>query len=79
MAMVIGQGLTLSLAGILVGSVASLGVGQLLAASMAGLGTPDPATYLTVPLLLLGVTIAASYVPAHRASRVDPLRALRYE
>jgi putative ABC transport system permease protein len=77
--MVIGQGLRLSIAGILVGSFVSVAVTRLVAASMAGLGTPDPVTYLTVPLMLLGTTIAASYLPAHRASRVDPLRTLRYE
>jgi ABC-type antimicrobial peptide transport system permease subunit len=77
--MVLGQGLRLSIAGIFVGSLISVAMTRLVAASMAGLGTPDPLTYFTVPLMLLGVTIAASSVPAHRASRVDPLRALRYE
>ena len=69
----------LSLAGILVGGVASVAVARLLAAGMAGLGAPNPATYVVVPLLLIGLTLAASYFPARRASKVDPLRALRYE
>jgi ABC-type antimicrobial peptide transport system permease subunit len=78
-AMVIGQGLVLSMAGILVGCAAGIAGARLLAASLAGLGTPNLVTYLIVPLLLLGITMVASYVPAHRAARIDPLRALRYE
>jgi ABC-type antimicrobial peptide transport system permease subunit len=77
--MVLRQGLTLALAGILVGSVASVAVGRLVTAGLVGLGAPNPATYAIVPVVLIVLTIAASYVPARRASRVDPLRALRYE
>jgi putative ABC transport system permease protein len=77
--MVLREGLTLSLAGILVGGVASVAVARLLAAGMAGLGAPNPAAYVVVPMLLIGLTLAASYFPARRASKVDPLRALRYE
>jgi predicted permease len=78
-AMVIGQGLVLSMAGILVGCAAGVAAARLLAASLAGLGTPNLVTYLIVPISLLGITMVASYVPAHRAARIDPLRALRYE
>jgi predicted permease len=77
--MVLRQGLTLSLAGILVGSVLSAVVGRLVTTGMVGLGSPSPATYLIVPIMLLALTMAASYFPARRASRVDPLRALRHE
>ncbi|HYR91273.1 MAG TPA: ABC transporter permease [Terriglobia bacterium] len=77
--MVLGQGMALSVAGILVGGVASVAVARLLTAGMAGLGAPNVATYVVVPVLLIGLTMAASYIPARRASRVDPLRALRYE
>jgi putative ABC transport system permease protein len=54
-------------------------VARLLTAGMAGLGAPNWATYAVVPILLMGLTLIASYIPARRASRVDPLRALRYE
>jgi putative ABC transport system permease protein len=77
--MILRQGMKLALAGILVGGVASVAVARLLAAGMAGLGAPNPAAFVVVPILLIGLTLAASYFPARRASRVDPLRALRYE
>jgi ABC-type antimicrobial peptide transport system permease subunit len=77
--MVLRQGLMLSIAGILAGGVASVAVARLLRAGLAGLGAPNPATYVIVPIVLIALTLAASYVPARRASNVDPLRALRYE
>jgi predicted permease len=77
--MVLGQGLLLSVAGLTVGGIFSLVVARLLSAGMVGLGAPNPAVYVMVALMLAGLTMAATYVPAHRASRVDPLRALRYE
>jgi putative ABC transport system permease protein len=77
--MVLRQGLSLSLAGILLGGVASVAVARLLAAALAGVGTPSPLTYVIVPVALICMTVAASYFPARRASRVDPLVALRYE
>jgi predicted permease len=77
--MVLRQGLMLSLAGIVAGSVASMAVARLLAAGLAGLGAPNPATYVIVPSLLICLTTAASYFPARRASLVDPLQAVRCE
>jgi predicted permease len=77
--MVLRQGFILSTVGILVGGIASIAVARLLAAGMVGIGTPNPATYTIVPLLLMGFTTAASYIPARRASLVDPLTALRDE
>ena len=43
------------------------------------LGTPNPATYVAVPVMLLAVTLVSCYMPAYRASKVDPMAALRYE
>jgi hypothetical protein len=77
--MVLRQGLALSLSGVVVGMLASLAVGRLLAAGMGELGGPSVSTYLIVPPLLIGLTMAASYVPARRASLVDPLLAVRSE
>ena len=77
--MVLGQGLMLAMAGILIGGIASVAVARLLTAALVGVGTPNAATYVIVPLMLIGLTMAASYVPARRASLVDPLLALRDE
>ena len=77
--MVLRQGLVLAMTGILVGGVVSVAVGRLVTASMVGLGAPNPATYVIVPVMLVGLTMAASYFPARRASLVDPLRALRHD
>jgi putative ABC transport system permease protein len=77
--MVLRQGLVLSIAGIAVGAISSVFVAHLLSAGLVGLGTPNPATYLVVPALVICLTMIASYFPARRAARVDPLRALRYE
>jgi putative ABC transport system permease protein len=77
--MVLRQGFTLAAIGILVGGAASVAVARLLAAGMAGLGAPSSAAYVVVPIALMLLTLAASYFPARRASRVDPLRALRHD
>lgn len=77
--MVLRQGLMLAIAGILVGGIASVAVARLLTAALAGLGTPNPATYVIVPAALISLTMAASYFPARSASLVDPLVALRHE
>jgi ABC-type antimicrobial peptide transport system permease subunit len=77
--MVLRQGLMLSIAGIAAGGVAGIVVVRLLTAALAGVGSPSPATYIIVPVALMCLTMAASYVPARRASLVDPLEAVRYE
>jgi len=79
LSMVLKHGLKLSLLGIVIGGVISLATSRLLAAGLVGLGKPNPATYFAVPVLLLMVTLTACYLPARRASRVDPMKALRYE
>jgi putative ABC transport system permease protein len=76
--MVMRQGLTLALIGLGVGVVASFGAERLLNAMFSGSGV-DFATYLLVTPALLGITMLAAFIPARRASRVDPMRALRYE
>jgi macrolide transport system ATP-binding/permease protein len=77
--MILRQGFVLSMVAIGVGSAASVAVARLLAGVMPGVGAPHPVTYVVVPLMLMGLTMAASYFPARSASLVDPLVALRDE
>ncbi|HTQ56131.1 MAG TPA: FtsX-like permease family protein [Bryobacteraceae bacterium] len=78
MRMVLRQGLLLVLAGSAIGLVASLGVERIVMA-VFGATKRDPLAYLLVVPALLAVTMLAVWVPARRAARVDPMRALRYE
>jgi len=77
--MVLRQGLILGVSGIAIGSVLTALVSNVLTAGLIGLGQPSMATYVMVPAVLLLVTLAASYIPARRAARIDPLIALRYD
>ena len=78
-AMILRQGMTLATAGAAIGVAASLGAVRLLAGLLFGVSPADPATFAAIPLLLLLVALAACYVPARRATRVDPMLALRAE
>ena len=79
LSMVLRQGLVLSVAGIAAGGVVSIIVARLMAAALVGVGAPNPATYVIVPVALIAMTALASYIPGRRASLVDPLVALRCE
>jgi predicted permease len=74
---VIATTLRLALLGIAVGTVASFAVSKVIASLLFKTARTDPATFMSVLLLLLAVAILAGYLPAHRASRVDPMIALR--
>jgi ABC-type antimicrobial peptide transport system permease subunit len=76
--MVMRQGLILALGGLTMGLVAAFGAERLLNSIFAAKGT-DFVTYLLVAPALLAVTMLAAYIPARRASRIDPMNALRYE
>jgi len=77
--MILGESLRLVGAGILIGSLAAFGLTRILAKMLFGVGATDPVTFLSVAALLASVGLAASLIPAARATRVDPLVALRYE
>ena len=77
--LVLGQGIRLALLGIGLGIVAALIVMRLMATLLYGISASDPVTFTAVALLLAAVALAACYIPARRATRVDPIVALRYE
>jgi len=76
---IVGEGLRLALFGVGVGLVAALVLTRLLQSFLFGISAYDPLTFIAVSLLLTLVAVAASYFPARRATRVDPMIALRYE
>ena len=78
-AMVVGQGMTMTAAGTAIGVAAALMLTRLMSTLLFGVSAVDPATFLAIPCLLIAVALVACYVPARRATRVDPLQALRSE
>jgi predicted permease len=79
---VIGQGLRVALVGLAIGATAALILARLLSSFshlLYGVGASDPLTFLVVSLGLSGVAVLACYIPARRATRVDPMVALRHE
>jgi len=77
--MVLGDSLSWTLAGLFVGLLSAFGLLRFLQTLLFGVGPTDPVVLGAVSLLLIGVAAAASYLPARRASRVDPVVALRSE
>jgi putative ABC transport system permease protein len=71
------KGVVLAGAGILTGVIISAATASIMESVLYGVRPHDPAVFLTVPLLLLGVAALASYLPARRATKVDPMLALR--
>ena len=77
--LVLGNGIILAMCGIAVGIAAALGVTRYLKTLLYGVKPVDPVTFICVAVLLLAVAVAACYIPARRAMRIDPMTALRYQ
>jgi putative ABC transport system permease protein len=76
---VLGEGVRLTLLGVAAGTVGALALGRVVASLLFGVSPTDPLTFVAVPALLAAVAILASYAPARRAMKVDPLVAMRAE
>jgi putative ABC transport system permease protein len=79
LSLVVGKGLLMVAAGIVAGIPAALVLSRFLAGSLYGIGANDPLTYLAIPVVLLAASFLAAYLPAQRATQVDPVVVLRQE
>jgi ABC-type antimicrobial peptide transport system permease subunit len=77
--LILGEGMRMAALGLAAGLLASLGLTRLMAGLLFGVSATDPLTFVSVAALLAIVALAACYIPARRAMRVDPIVALRYE
>jgi len=77
--LIVGQGLKLVLIGVVVGLAGAFALSRILATFLYGVTAADPVTFAAVSITLIAVAFIACYIPAHRATKVDPIVALRYE
>ena len=77
--MIVGRGMLLALPGMAAGIAGAFALTRVLSSLLFGISPTDPVTFIAVPLLLAAVALLATYIPARRAIRVDPMIALRYE
>jgi putative ABC transport system permease protein len=77
--LVVKQGMMLALGGVVVGLIASFAFSRLVSSLLYGVTSSDPLTFASITVLLLIVALIASYIPARRAARIDPMISLRGE
>jgi len=77
--MTVGQGLRLVSTGVAIGLAAAFVLTRVMATLLFGVSPTDPLTFISISIVLIGVALLASYIPALRATRVDPMFALRYQ
>ena len=77
--MIVGHGAMLALIGVVLGMAGAFVLTRLMSTLLFGVNATDPTIFGLIGLLLIGVALAASFIPARRATRVDPMIALRYE
>jgi putative ABC transport system permease protein len=77
--MIVGQGLRTVLIGVVIGIIGSLALTRTVTSLLFGVTATDPLTFGSATLLLVGAALLACYIPARRATKVDPTVALRYE
>jgi ABC-type antimicrobial peptide transport system permease subunit len=77
--MVLRQGTELTIAGVVAGLLGAIGLTRVMASLLFGVSTTDVMTFATVPVILIATALLATYIPALRATRVDPTIALREE
>jgi putative ABC transport system permease protein len=75
----VGYGMKLVVVGIVIGLIAAFALTRVMSSLLFGVTATDPATFTLISLLLVAVAVLASYIPARRATKVDPIIALRYE
>lgn len=77
--LIVGQGMATALSGVAIGLAGALLLTRLMTSLLFNVTPTDPLTFVAIPLMLTGVALAACFVPARRATKVDPMEALRYE
>lgn len=77
--LVLGEGMLLALAGTALGVAGAFASTRLMASQLFGVSATDPFTYASISILIIAVALLACYLPARRASAIEPMEALRYE